>query len=188
MPDRHRHRRRRRHRHRHRSRRLSCTRIASAWGSVESLKATGIASSGIAKIATRNWQTRGSRPGERRGGDRNPGRQSGSIKLTWPSASLPNYEGAAVRIPERQSSTSTTRRCHSNLLARLKRFRSSSVPMNSRPNSAANSNAKERFRPGGSVTEPGMEDVRFWHKADMLNELTNIRFRGQSRHLPRGFL
>ena len=34
--------------------------------------------------------------GERRGGDRNPGRQSGSIKLTWPSASLPNYEGARL--------------------------------------------------------------------------------------------
>jgi len=32
----------------------SCTRIVSAWGSVESPKATGIASSGIAKIATRN--------------------------------------------------------------------------------------------------------------------------------------
>ena len=43
-------------RHRHRSRRLSCTRIASAWGSVESPKATGIASSGIAKIATRNYK------------------------------------------------------------------------------------------------------------------------------------
>jgi hypothetical protein len=25
-------------------------------------------------------------------------------------------------------------------------------------------------------------DVRFWHKADMLNSLTNVRFWGQSGH------
>jgi hypothetical protein len=35
---------------------------------------------------------------------------------------------------------------------------------------------KERFRPGGSVAEPGMEDVRLWHKADTLNALANVRF------------
>ena len=27
-------------------------------------------------------------------------------------------------------------------------------------------------------------DVRFWHKADMLNALTNVRFWGQSGHGP----
>jgi hypothetical protein len=27
-------------------------------------------------------------------------------------------------------------------------------------------------------------DVRLWHKADMLNALTNVRFWGQSGHTP----
>jgi hypothetical protein len=37
---------------------------------------------------------------------------------------------------------------------------------------------KRDFAPGGSVTEPRMEDVHFWHKTDMPAHPLNVRYRG----------
>jgi len=37
---------------------------------------------------------------------------------------------------------------------------------------------RERGHPGG----PSWRNVGYWHKADMLNALTNVRFWGQSGH------
>jgi hypothetical protein len=34
----------------------------------------------------------------------------------------------------------------------------------------------------GAPALPAHEGVQFWHKADMLNALTNVRFWGQSGH------
>jgi hypothetical protein len=39
----------------------------------------------------------------------------------------------------------------------------------------------KRIRPGVSVTEPGMEDVRFWHFSDIPRALTNVRCWGVKR-------
>src|SRR4026209_1930215 len=38
------------------------------------------------------------------------------------------------------------------------------------------------YASGGTSGHSRTRDVRFWHKADMLNALTNVRFWGQSGH------